>query len=117
MAALLRNLRINVNMKNNEGLNCFWVACMHGFSKIMVLLASKGADLLNVSEHGMNALHLAVNKNYPDILRLLLVNYSFPLNQQTNQGLTGVSIAVFRQHHQCIELLINAGADLEIGNA
>ena len=84
VAGLLRNIKINVNHKNNEGLNSFWIACMHGFSKVMVMLASKRIDLLNVSEHGMNALHLAVNKNYPDIVKLLLVNYSFPLNQQTN---------------------------------
>lgn len=80
VAALLRNMKINVNMKNNEGLNCFWIACQHGFSKIMVLLASKKIDLLNTSEHGMNVLHLAVNKNYPDIVKLLLVNYSFPVD-------------------------------------
>jgi uncharacterized protein len=72
---------------------------MHGFSKVMALLAAKRIDLMNVSEHGMNVLHLAVNKNYPDIVKMLLVNYSFPMNQQTNQGLTAVSIAVFRQHH------------------
>jgi ankyrin repeat protein len=65
----------------------------------------------------MNCLHLAVNKDYPDIVRLLLVNYSFPLNLTTNQGLSAVSIAVFRQHHQCLELLINAGADLELANS
>ena len=84
VAALLRNMRINVNMKNNEGLNSFWIACMHGFSKIMALLASKSIDIMNFSEHGMNCLHLAVNKNYPDIVRMLLVNYSFPLNLTTN---------------------------------
>jgi len=117
VAALLRNLKININQTNNEGLNAFWIACQQGFSSIMVLLASKKIDLLNRSEHGMNCLHLAVNKNYPDIVRLLLVNYSFPLNHTTNQGLTAVSIAVFRQHHQCLELLINAGADLEVANA
>lgn len=117
VATLLRNMKLNINMKNNEGLNSFWIACQQGFSKIMVLLASKKIDMLNKSEHGMNCLHLAVNKNYPDIIRLLLVNYSFPLDQTTNQGLTAVSISVFRQNHQCLELLINAGADLEIANA
>jgi ankyrin repeat protein len=80
-------------------------------------LASKKADLLCLSEHGMNVLHVAVNKNYPDIVKMLLVNYSFPLNQQTKQGLTALSISVFRQHHECLELLINAGADLELYNA
>jgi ankyrin repeat protein len=70
-------------MKNFEGVNAFWVATSQGFTKIMTLLASKHADILCVSEHGMNALHLAVNKNYPDIVKLLLVNYSFPLNLQT----------------------------------
>jgi ankyrin repeat protein len=84
VAQLLRNIKLNINQRNYEGLNSFWIACSQGFSKIMVLLAAKKIDLLNVSEHGMNVLHLAVNKNYPDIIRLLLVNYSFPLNQQTN---------------------------------
>jgi len=84
VAGLLRNMRININQKNHEGVNSFWLACSQGFSKIMVLLASKKIDMLNVSEHGMNVLHVATNKNYPDIIRLLLVNYSFPLNNQTN---------------------------------
>jgi ankyrin repeat protein len=44
----------------------------------------------------MNALHLAVNKNYPDIVKMLLSKYSFPINRQTNQGLTAVAIACFR---------------------
>ena len=96
VAALTRNINLNINMTNNEGLNALWIACSNGFSKIMVLLAAKKIDLMNKSEHGMNVLHLAVNKDYPDILNLLLVNYSFPLNHQTNQGLTAVSIAVFR---------------------
>jgi len=96
VAQLLRNPKINVNAKNFEGVNAFWVATSQGFSKIITLLASKKTDLLCLSEHGMNALHAAVNKNYPDIVKMLLVNYSFPLNQQTKQGLTAVSIAVFR---------------------
>jgi hypothetical protein len=81
---LLRNPKLNINAKNFDGVNTFWIACQLGAANMITLLASKKIDLLNVSEHGMNALHLAVNKNFPDIVRLLLVNYSFPLNQQTN---------------------------------
>ena len=80
VATLLRNPKINVDKKNREGLNAFWIACSHGFNKIMVLLASKKIDLLVKSDNGMNALHLATNKDYPDIVKLLLANYSFPIN-------------------------------------
>ncbi len=48
------------------------MATQLGFTGIMIRLAQKKIDFLNVSEHGMNALHLAVNKNYPDIVKMLL---------------------------------------------
>jgi ankyrin repeat protein len=72
VAQMLRNPKLNINAKNFEGVNAFWIATQQGFVSIMVMLAQKKIDLLNVSEHGMNALHMAVNKNYPDIVKMLL---------------------------------------------
>ncbi len=73
----------------------------------MLLLAKRGIDISSTSPTGLNALHLAAAKNYPDIIKLL-ISYDFPLNEVTQQGLTALSIAVFKKHHVCVEALLEA---------
>jgi hypothetical protein len=36
---MLRNPKLNINAKNFEGVNAFWIATQQGFVSIMVLLA------------------------------------------------------------------------------
>lgn len=80
---------------------------------MMLLLAKRGVDISNTSHNGLNALHLAAAKDYPDIIKLL-ISYDFPLNEVTLQGLTALGIAVFKKHHRCIEALLEASeVDIE----
>jgi len=80
----------------------------------MLLLAKRGIDISNTSRNGLNAMHLAAAKDYPDIIKLL-ISYEFPVNEVTNQGLTALAISVFKMHHGCIEALLDSPeVDLEL---
>lgn len=59
----------------------------------------------------MNVLHVAAKKNYPNIVQMLIAS-SFPLDLQTSNGLTAVSIASKHGHLKVIKLLFKAGADI-----
>jgi hypothetical protein len=39
VAQLLRNPNLNINVRNFEGVNAFWIATQQGFVSIMVMLA------------------------------------------------------------------------------
>jgi len=58
----------------------------------MKVLAEAGIDILNANTKGVNALHLAVKKNYVNILHMLLKS-KFPPNLTTDKGMTAVALA------------------------
>ena len=79
---MLQNPNINLEKIDNNGVNVLWIACSLGLTAIVQLYLMKGVDLKVKNLQGLNAMHIAVNKNYPDILKMLL-QYNFPINTQT----------------------------------
>ena len=70
---LILNPRVNLNKLDYRGVNAFWISCSQGHSHIMLALAKKGIDIFCVSQpQGLNCLHLAARKDYPDIIKLLM---------------------------------------------
>ena len=45
MNVCLRNSSIDIQVKNELGVNSFWIACMYGHSNIMQILAESGIDI------------------------------------------------------------------------
>ncbi|CDW75331.1 ankyrin repeat-containing protein [Stylonychia lemnae] len=104
---IYKDLKLDINFE--------FTPAKYGFSQVMLQLASKGIDIFNTSANGLNALHLAAAQNFPDVI-MTLISFDFPINETTNQGLTALAIATFKQHHQSLQLKDNIAAKILIDN-
>ena len=43
---VLRNPNLNLEVKNEAGVNAFWIACMFGHGEVMNILADAGLDIM-----------------------------------------------------------------------
>ena len=79
----------------------------------MKILAEHGIDIFSVNTHtGNNVLHIAVEKNYFNIVKMLIKS-KFPLDNPNREGVTALGIASCKDKHFAISrLLIKAGADV-----
>jgi ankyrin repeat protein len=60
MQLILKNHTVDINFRDNNGLNCFSIGAYYGHGELMKLLAEAGINLLEVDNFGNNALHMAV---------------------------------------------------------
>jgi ankyrin repeat protein len=69
VSLMLQNKSLDINKKDSDGLNAFWIACYFGHGKVMSCLAEAGVDVFNIDPKGNNVLHIAarrgVVKGYP----------------------------------------------------
>jgi len=49
---MLENKMIELNKKDEDGLNAFWVACRYGHGDVMRVLAEKDIDIMNADAKG-----------------------------------------------------------------
>lgn len=84
-------------------------------ARILRLLIDNGANLQDtVEESGSSLLHLGVNST-PEVLRILLeYTKELDLNQKNNFGRTPLLAASTKADIECLRLLVNAGADINI---
>lgn len=71
----------------------------------MSTLAEHGINVFCKSKKNVNVLHLAVNRNYVGIVETLLES-GFPLEHETDKGMTAFQIAAHNGHTQIIEIMI-----------
>ena len=57
---VLQNPNLDIDIRNEAGVNAFWIACMFGHGQVMSLLANAGLDIMCVNNQGVNVLHLAI---------------------------------------------------------
>ena len=69
---MLENKLVDINKKDAEGLNAFWVACRYGHGDVMRVLAEKDIDILNTDKKGFNVLHIAAKHKYVNIIEMLV---------------------------------------------
>ena len=105
MKLVLSNKTIDIQVKNEHGVNGFWIACMFGHGEVMSLLADAGVDIMCVNNLGVNVLHLAVKQNYPTIVRMLLKS-GFPLDSETNEGFTAFQLASFHGRKDIVDIML-----------
>ncbi len=90
----LKDKNININTKDPQtGINAAWFAAFYGHGEILNILANAGADIECSNHKGVNILHLAVEKCYYEIVKMLIES-DFPINQSTHSGLTPLYIAI-----------------------
>lgn len=105
MKLLLMNLTINVDLTNEQGVTAFWIACMYGHGQVMQLLAEAGANVLVVNKRQVNVLHLAVSRDHPHIVDMLLES-NFPFHLETADGMTALMLAAYHGRLEIIESFI-----------
>lgn len=84
---VLLNKTVNIHVKNESGVNAFWIGCLYGHGQILKILADKGIDIFCVNQNRINCMHLAVTKNFSHIVEMLLES-EYPLDLETNDGMT-----------------------------
>jgi ankyrin repeat protein len=90
---MLENKMIDINKKDPEGLNAFWIACICGNGAVMKLLADRGIDVLCKDKFGNNALHIAAKYGKLHKIVKFLIESKFPLEEVNQDGDTALHIA------------------------
>ena len=80
MGLMLENKMIEINKKDEEGLNAFWISARCGHGKIMGVLAEHGIDIYNTDIKGNNALHMSAKFENRYAICDLLVRSNYDLN-------------------------------------
>jgi ankyrin repeat protein len=80
-----------------------------------------GANANVTDDRHLSALHWAAEYDWPSLVTLLVQAHRFPPNPQTDinlragkSGQTALMLAVNRGHHECVEVLLQHGADLKL---
>ena len=90
---MLENKKLDVNKKDENGLNSFWIAARYGNGEIIRVLAEAGIDIYNTDKRGNNALHLSAKFDDRYHICKMLVLSHYNLNAQNNDGDTATHIA------------------------
>ncbi|MEQ8222355.1 MAG: ankyrin repeat domain-containing protein [Candidatus Eremiobacterota bacterium] len=125
---LLINKGVNVNYvcpgedENDDQLSLLHYSCQYGFIDFVKLLVKAGVNLEVKDSKGFTPLHISLggnictpNETHKEVIKFLLDNGA-DINAKTNRGDTVLFIAVIKGNKDIIELLINKGANLELGD-
>ena len=97
---ILMNPGLDINVTDEKsGVNSFWIACYYNRGAVMGALANAGIDILN--QHNItktNALHLAIEREYFDIVNML-IGSGYPLDEKMELGLTPLILAARSKKH------------------
>lgn len=106
-----------VRMLRKEGARCTLIdACYLG--DVNIIKARLGRDFGAANRHvglyGQKAIHAAVWRGHRDVVQILL-NYETKVDVLSGKGRSPLGMAVELGHNKIAELLIDVGADLEMG--
>lgn len=116
VAWLIRQPGIDLNARNGVGETALMQAIIHGHSEIAQILLRAGAA---VNQTGWTPLHYAAASKKPDspkFVRLLLEQYSAYIDAESPNGTTPLMMAARYGLTESVNVLIEAGADLEVKN-
>jgi ankyrin repeat protein len=121
VSLMLQNKMLDINKKDSDGVNAFWIAAYFGHGKVMSVLAESGIDVMNTDPKGYNVLHVAAKKSnvkgYPaEEIITMLIKSGFPLDNVTDKGETAVAIAAQRGNQTALRILVGAKANLNTLN-
>ena len=103
-----------INKKNNKGYNALLYSAFRGNLEIFKKLMENGADISITNSSGLNSLHLAAQKNYPNIITLLIEKYKLDINSKDNKGNSALHWAVFCNSKQTVDYLIYFNIDVNL---
>lgn len=105
---------IRVNVANGKHMTPLLLAAEAGELSIVTWLLEHEADVNAVDKRGRSALHCAMKNGHVEVVRELL-KWKPQLNNLTTNGQPLVELAV--QDVAMMQILLDAGADIELANA
>ena len=105
---------VDINQLDDDGWTPLIMASRYGSQEVVKFLLDVGADFNFQNEDGNNtALMFASIFGYVDIVRML-VNIGVDINAQNINGNTAIDNAVDRENEEIVEMLIGAGANVNL---
>lgn len=106
LVKLLLEHGANINTQDNIGRTPLMTAVVKNYPKIVELLVEYNADI-NICEPSINinALHLATNKGYVEITKILLQHKNVNPYIKNKRGRDAFDIAKKKKHYHVIDLL------------
>lgn len=89
------------------------MASYYGYAAVVGILATSKIDIMNTSESGQNALHIACKRGHPSVVKFL-IREQYPLDEQKNDGSTALMVAISGKQDDVAKVLIEAGASLTL---
>ena len=100
----------------NEDGSPLLAASSFGHLRVVEVLARAGAGVCVTDDKGLTCLMLAATFGHTETVRTLLCMPEVDVNQSDNSGNTPLHHAAMRQHLDVVQLLIDAGADIDAKN-
>jgi ankyrin repeat protein len=69
---MLCNPGLNLDKKDKNGVNAYFIAAYHGNIAVMKRLMEKGINMFQKNVNGSNVLHIAVKRGMDDVVRELV---------------------------------------------
>lgn len=109
---LVRQPKINVNVRNAHGETALMLACLKGHVALAKLLISKQAD---INQPGWTPLHYAATGGHVELIQLLLEESAY-IDAESPNGTTPLMMAARYGSAKATQLLIDEGSDLQFKN-
>ncbi len=111
-----KDIKKTINLREKRGATALYLACQNGHYEIVQLLLEAGADITVASLNGCSVLYVACQNNHVSIVKMLLVHKEIQniINIFAEGGATALSMASAKGHHEIVQLLLEAGADIAI---
>ena len=103
----------DVEVKDTAGRSPLLLACRSGALAVVRVLVKAGAGVCVADNEGNTCLALASANGHTETVRTLLCMPEVDVNQSNTRGLTPLHGAVLKNHPDMVQVLIDAGADIE----
>jgi ankyrin repeat protein len=101
------------NSKNNIDQNCLHLSILAGYTNLLKLFVTLGANVNQKDAFGITPLHEATRKNSLEMVKELLNSSdSMFIDEIEDSGRTSLSYAIYNDNVDIVKCLIGAGANL-----
>ena len=115
MCQVLIDAGADIEMENDMGHSPLNWVCYSGEGDLSVvkMLVEAGAEVRASVDAGLTCLRLAAGSGHTETVRYLVGFPQVDVNHKDNDGYTAVLAAAVENHADVVEVLIDAGADIE----